>query len=153
MQQTFLESGESMSEPKQGPVRVGAIADIPVGSFRFVQIGDREVGLTQLPSGEIRAVRNFCPHRGAPVCRGLLGGTWPPCEPGKLEFARAGEILICPWHGFEYDLMTGRELFQEVPTLLTLYQVTISDGQVLVDVARRHPRYDAVTVLDPTNAD
>lgn len=125
-----------------GEVDVGPVADVPTGRFRIIEVGGRQIGLTRLPNGEIRAVRNYCPHKGAPICRGPIGGTWPPCEPGELRFAMAGEVVICPWHGFEYDLNTGRELFQDLPTRLTLYAVTVEDGRARVDVGRRQERKD-----------
>jgi nitrite reductase (NADH) small subunit len=126
-----------MEAPSQRPVEIGSIEDVPVGKFRILEIGGVEVGVTRLANGEIRAVRNYCPHKGAPICRGTVGGTWPPCEVGKLEFARAGEVLVCPWHGFEYDLETGHELFRETPTRLVMYAVTVENERVLVDINRR----------------
>ena len=84
--------------------------------------------------GEFRAVRNACPHKGAPICRGIIGGTWPPSEPGELSYDRDGEVLVCPWHGYEYDLRTGTEMFQKTPTRLRLFPVTVRDGEVFVTV-------------------
>lgn len=115
-------------------ILVGVVGEFPVGTFVIRTIGGQEVGIVRLESGEMRAVRNWCPHKGAPICRGIVGGTWPPGEPGTLEFARDGEVLVCPWHGYEYDLRTGRELYHDVPTRLRLYTIEESDGQVFVIV-------------------
>jgi 3-phenylpropionate/trans-cinnamate dioxygenase ferredoxin subunit len=57
------------------------------------------------------AVRNVCPHQGAPVCRGAIEGTWVASAPGEFVWGRDGEILRCPWHGWEFDLQTGAALF------------------------------------------
>jgi nitrite reductase (NADH) small subunit len=124
-------------EDLRRPVEIGTVEDIPVGTFKIMEIEGVEVGVTRLADGEVRAVRNYCPHKGAPICRGPIGGTWPPCEPGQLEFVMAGEVLVCPWHGFEYDLNTGRELFRETPTRLVMYSVTVENGRVSIDVSRR----------------
>ena len=66
-------------------------------------------------------MRNHCPHKGAPVCKGILGGTWLPCGPGEMVYGRDGEVLVCPWHGFEFDLLSGEEMFQEKPLKLLMY--------------------------------
>jgi nitrite reductase/ring-hydroxylating ferredoxin subunit len=117
---------------------VCAIDEVPVGSFRLVQVNGREIGVVRLPDGECRAVLNRCPHRAAPICRGAIGGTWPPCQPGELAFARDGEVVVCPWHGWEFDLRTGNELFQAAPTRLRMYDVAVERGRVLIVTPRRH---------------
>jgi nitrite reductase/ring-hydroxylating ferredoxin subunit len=91
-----------------------------------------EVGVYRLEDGTLRAVRNACPHKGAPICRGSVGGTWPPSAPGTLEYAHDGEILSCPWHGREYDLRSGREIYQPAPTRLRLYRIEVDDDAVVV---------------------
>ena len=120
------------NEPQQDAV--GRVDDFPPGRFVIVQAGRWELGNTRLADGEFRAVRNACPHTGAPICRGIIGGTWPPSEPGELSYDRDGEVLVCPWHGYEYDLRTGTEMFQKTPTRLRLFPVTVRHGEVFVTV-------------------
>ena len=131
-------TGEPATSPRKPAgkqtVAVGAAEDFPIGKFVIMQIAGHSIGVVQLPSGELKAVRNWCPHKGAPICRGIVGGTWPPVEPGALAYDRAGEVLVCPWHGYEYDLNTGKEMFQQVPTRLRMFPVTIENGQVFVTV-------------------
>ena len=115
-------------------VEVGKADEFIVGKFRIVRIGAHEIGVIRLASGEFHAVRNYCPHRGAPICKGIVGGTWPPSDPGELAFAMSGEVLVCPWHGYEYDLKTGEELFQKQPTRLKKFPVEVSGGAVMVTV-------------------
>ncbi len=118
----------------------GRLEDIPVGSMKLVELGGREIGLTRLPGGEVRAVHNICPHKGAPICRGTVGGTWPPSQPGELAFERRSEVLVCPWHGFEYDLKTGAELYETGKTRLLMAPAEIEDGMVMVSLRpRRRP--------------
>jgi nitrite reductase (NADH) small subunit len=113
---------------------VGRVDEFPVGKFRIVAIADVEIGIVRLANGEIHAVRNRCPHKGAPICKGIIGGTWPPSQVGKLDFVRDGEVLICPWHGYEYDLKTGVELYHEHPTKLRKYQISVEADAVIVTV-------------------
>ncbi len=115
-------------------VTVGKADDFPVGQFKIVDIGGREVGIARLKNGEVRAVRNHCPHKGAPVCKGMVTGTSLPSEVGELCYGRDGEILVCPWHGYEFDLLTGVEIYKEKPTKLLMYPAAVEDGNIVVTV-------------------
>ena len=115
-------------------VSVGKAADFPVGQFKIIEIDGREIGIARLKNGEIRAVRNVCPHKGAPVCKGPITGTQLPSAVGELLYGRDGEILACPWHGYEFDLLTGMEIFKEQPTKLLMYPAVEQDGNVVVTV-------------------
>lgn len=115
-------------------VSVGKAGDFAVGKFKIIEIEGREIGITRLASGEYRAVRNLCPHKGAPVCKGQVGGTWLPCEVGELVYGRDGEVLVCPWHGYEFDLITGVELYQKDPNKLLMYAVQEQDGNIVVSL-------------------
>ena len=77
-------------------------------------------------------VLNVCPHEFAPVCLGRLGGTTLPSAPGEWVWGREGEILACPWHGWEFDLFTGACLTDR--RRLRMYEVTVEDDQIIVIV-------------------
>ena len=119
-----------MSAKKQ--VTVGKVADFPVGKMTLVEVEGREIGIAKLKNGELRAVRNVCPHKGAPVCKGFISGTMLPGGVGELVYGRDGEILVCPWHGYEFDLMTGEHVFQDRPSKLLMYPVAVQDDSVVV---------------------
>lgn len=122
----------SAASHSPGETAVGPVDSFVEGKFVIVDVGRHSVGVIRLRSGELKAVRNFCPHKGAPVCRGIVGGTWPPSEPGELTFDGDSEILVCPWHGFEYDLRGGVELYKDRPTHLRFFPVSVRDGIVYV---------------------
>ena len=122
-----------MSRPKQD-VRIGPEERFRPGAFELVDVPGHDIGVVRLRDGSLRAVRNYCPHKGAPICRGIVSGTWLPSEPGSLIYDREGEVLACPWHGWEYDLDTGMELFRDVPTRLRFYPISVRDGEVYVTV-------------------
>lgn len=116
-------------------IDAGPENDIVAGRFTMVTAGTRRIGVTRLQNGEIRAIRDRCPHKAAAICAGIQGGTWPPsANVGELTYAREGEIIVCPWHGFEYDLDTGAELFWPEGPGLRMYPVEIADGHVYVVV-------------------
>jgi nitrite reductase (NADH) small subunit len=139
-----------MATRERQEILVGDASSIVEGKFEIVSIGELSIGVTRLRDGTLKAVRNYCPHKGAAICKGVIGGTWPPSEPGQLTFERDGEILICPWHGFEYDLKTGEELFRKVPTRLRFYETVERDSKIYVSVGKR--ALDAMPAADKTPA-
>ncbi|MFN8660516.1 MAG: Rieske (2Fe-2S) protein [Thermomicrobiales bacterium] len=109
---------------------VARVDEIRPGECRLVEVKQRSIGLFNI-NGTIVAVLNVCPHELAPVCRGRVGGTTLPSPPGEYRWGREGEILACPWHGWEFDLLTGRALADE-RVRLRLYPVSIEDDTVYI---------------------
>jgi nitrite reductase/ring-hydroxylating ferredoxin subunit len=100
-----------MERPKMPEVMVGTLADFPDGDHRVIAIGDFEVGIFRR-GDRLVAWENRCPHYGGPVCQGrIFHRVEEPLGPdktaGQLRFG-AEEHIVCPWHGYEYELMTGR---------------------------------------------
>jgi nitrite reductase (NADH) small subunit len=118
-------------------VRVGTVDEFTSSALKIVDIDGVEVGIVRMNNGEFRAVRNICPHRGAPICKGFIGGTWPPSDAENLKYDLDGQVLVCPWHGFEFNLNDGQELFQTPATRLRMYPITTKGDDVYVAVARR----------------
>ena len=58
--------------------------------------------------GEFFGLLNRCPHQGAALCEGPLIGLAQSSDPGEIEYTRLGEIIRCPWHGWEFDIRTGQ---------------------------------------------
>lgn len=109
--------------------------ELPPGSGRIVTIGRIEVGVYNI-GGELVAVRNRCPHAGAPLCRGALTGTTVSDGPHQRRWAHEGEILKCPWHGWEFKLPEGHSVAEPVYQLTT-YPARVVDGKVVVEDKRR----------------
>ncbi|MAF11404.1 2Fe-2S ferredoxin [Candidatus Poribacteria bacterium] len=79
------------------------------------------------------AARDICPHQAARLSEGEVRGTTAPCKPGEdVRYGREGEILVCPWHGWEYDLTTGRALVDPDRVRVATYPVRVVDDRVLV---------------------
>jgi nitrite reductase/ring-hydroxylating ferredoxin subunit len=56
---------------------------------------------------------------------GSVKGMTMPSKPGEYAWAREGEILRCPWHGWEFDVTTGRSVFNPHKTRVRGYEVTV----------------------------
>lgn len=107
---------------------VARLDEIRPGECKLVEVKQRSIGLFNV-NGTIVAALNVCPHELAPVCRGRIGGTTLPSPPGEYRWGRDGEILACPWHGWEFDLLSGRALADE-RVRLRLYPVSIEDDTI-----------------------
>ena len=114
-------------------VAVCRVDDIPPAG-RIVDVRGLSVGLFRVGE-KVVAVLNICPHELAPVCRGEVRGTTLPSPPGEYRWGREGEILACPWHQWEFDLLTGTSLTDPKVRLRT-FPVEIVDGDVVLTLRR-----------------
>jgi len=105
---------------------------------KFVtQIEGKEIAVFNI-EGEYRAYLNWCPHQGGPVCEGNLTGTQKSTFDREtldldLEWTQEGEILNCPWHGWEFEVRTGESLSRK-GVKLPSYAVEVEDGEIIVSV-------------------
>ena len=113
---------------------VGPASELPPGARKIVEINGRTIGVFNV-KGAYYALRNACPHQLAPLCRGYVTGTTLPSKPGEYNWARDGEILRCPWHGWEFDIMTGQSVFNPHKLRVKTYEVTVERGGELVKAA------------------
>jgi 3-phenylpropionate/trans-cinnamate dioxygenase ferredoxin subunit len=103
---------------------VGTVDEIPPGERKIVEIAGRSIGVFNV-GGEFFALRNTCPHQGGPLCQGQLTGFLMARVPGDYSYTRRGEILRCPWHGWEFDVKTGQSWFDPQQTRVRAYAVTV----------------------------
>lgn len=93
---------------------VGNVAAISAGTGISVTINGQELAIFNL-NGEVHAVSNHCPHRGAPLHDGYV----------------KGDVVLCNWHCFDFNLKTG--VCETVPELrLPTYEVRVADGKIFV---------------------
>jgi 3-phenylpropionate/trans-cinnamate dioxygenase ferredoxin subunit len=135
---TLLEPQEESpgeAAPASRYVRLGPADELVDGQMRVSVVAGREIGVVRW-EGELYAVRNICPHRGAPVCTGVVRPTLDTDAGGSLRVVKDRPILICGWHRWEFDLRTGKALKDSLK--LRTYPVSVgSDGEVVVDVRSR----------------
>ena len=103
---------------------VGRVDEIPPGERKIVEIEGRSIGVFNV-GGEFYALRNTCPHQSGPLCEGRLTGFLMARVPGEYSYTRRGEIIRCPWHGWEFDVKTGQSWFDPVQTRVRAYPVTV----------------------------
>jgi nitrite reductase/ring-hydroxylating ferredoxin subunit len=103
---------------------VAMVAEIPPGERKIVEVAGRSIGVFNI-GGTFFALRNRCPHQGGPLCKGPLGGLVVSPGPGEYELTRLGEILRCPWHGWEFDIRTGASWVEPARLHVRRYEVTV----------------------------
>jgi nitrite reductase/ring-hydroxylating ferredoxin subunit len=119
--------GKSAALPSRDVI-VGLIDDIEEGDRRIVQIGALSVGVFH-HKGSWYAVENHCLHRGGPVATGRLDG----------------DVLTCPWHGFQYNVTTG-QLLVDPNAVLRTFPVTIQNGEIHLQVPETVGAADGVGI-------
>ena len=118
-----------------------ALADLmPFLSARW-QAYAKRLGL-QLPGVSIypkvfaaAARRDLCPHQGARLSDSHLTGHVSACVPGDdIRMERTGEVVVCPWHGWEFEVQTGRSLCDPQKTRVRSYVTRVEHGRVFVEM-------------------
>ena len=88
--------------------------EVETGKAKLVRVHGIELGIFRV-GNEYRAYRNLCPHAGAPVCKGPV----------------TDMVLRCPWHGWEFDLRTGKHLLNPACRLES-YTVEVEGDRLFV---------------------
>ena len=109
---------------------VAPIVELPPGERKIISFGGREIGVFNI-DGAFYALRNICPHRGAPLCHGRLRPLMVSHDVYQLDRERESEILKCPWHQWEFDIKTGRALCDDAMRVRTYRVVQEGDDIVL----------------------
>lgn len=97
--------------------------------------GPHEVGVFHV-DGSFVAWRNECAHQGGPICQGrLFPKVEEPLSPERtvhgLRYVDGSLHIVCPWHGYEYDVRTGRNSANEQLRLKKV-DVLVKEGAVYV---------------------
>jgi nitrite reductase/ring-hydroxylating ferredoxin subunit len=97
-------------------VKMASLAQLPEGSALHVEVGDGAVAICNV-EGELFAIDGLCPHSNGPLGEGGLHG----------------RILVCPYHAWEFDCVTG--LCEADDTIRQArYAVKVENGEVFVDL-------------------
>jgi len=92
-------------------IHAGHVSDLADGQRLMVRLDGRDVFIFER-EGKLYAFEDLCLHMGGPVGEGLLIGKVEAVldESGahlRDRFSTTEIHLVCPWHGWEYDIETG----------------------------------------------
>ena len=71
--------------------------------------------------------------KAAACVNGTLVGLLEASEPGCYRYSRRGEIVRCPWHGWEFDLRTGKSWCEPDRVRARQFAVSVAPGATLVE--------------------
>src|SRR6185312_4597471 len=110
---------------------VASVGELPPGTRKFVTIDDRPIAIFNI-KGEFFGLLNRCPHQGAALCEGALIGLAQSTDPGEIRYTKLGEIIRCPWHGWEFDVRTGQSYCDPRRFRAKAYPVNVEPGTAVV---------------------
>jgi nitrite reductase (NADH) small subunit len=101
-------------------VALTAADNVPAREGRCVKVGDLELAVFNL-NGRFLTIENACPHKGGPLCDGIVSGT----------------TVVCPLHGQRFDLETGMSVLASQPGAVATFPTRLENGVIHVDLRRR----------------
>ena len=124
-------------------VNIGPASEFAIPAARSSASSNFEVAVFKL-GGEFYAYLNHCPHMGGPACQGkMIAKVEEVIADDRtskgMMFSKSKLHVVCPWHGFEFDIRTGIHPGNPKARLRKI-KVAVSDGDVVVTVpdAREH---------------
>jgi 3-phenylpropionate/trans-cinnamate dioxygenase ferredoxin subunit len=100
-------------------VEIAPVSEIPNGERLFVEIADRPIVIFNI-AGEFFAIGDVCTHDDGP-----LGD-------GSLE----GYNIVCPRHGAEFDVRTGKVMQMPAVVDIPAYPVRVENGSIILGVPK-----------------
>ncbi len=98
-------------------IKVGEVDDLKPGQGKLVQVDGRDIALFNV-NGADYAVDAICPHEGGPLHEGDVDG----------------ETIVCPWHGYDFNVKTG-ECSVDSELRVTTFVVKTEGNDVFIEAA------------------
>jgi nitrite reductase (NADH) small subunit len=95
--------------------RAAKTTEIAPGTIKEFQVEGKPVAVANV-DGKFYAINNTCLHRGGPLGQGPL----------------EGKIVTCPWHGWEYDVTTGK-ISQNPAVGVNSYPIEIRGDEIFIN--------------------
>jgi 3-phenylpropionate/trans-cinnamate dioxygenase ferredoxin subunit len=100
-------------------VDVGAVEELPPGAVKIVREGDLVVGVFNA-NGELYAIEDRCSHDDGPLAEG--------------DFDPDTCVVVCPRHGSEFDVRTGRPRTLPAYIPVDTFPVRVEEGRIKVEL-------------------
>jgi len=97
-------------------IKVAKVSEMPPGAAREFHANGYVIALFNV-DGQFHALDNTCLHRGGPLGQGAL----------------EGDIVTCPWHGWQYNVKSGESVFNEDIRVKT-YEVKVEGDDIVIGV-------------------
>jgi 3-phenylpropionate/trans-cinnamate dioxygenase ferredoxin subunit len=111
---------------------VAAAREIEPGGRKLVEVAGRAIVVFNI-AGEFFALANRCPHKAGELCKGKISGFISSPQPGVYEISHEGEVIRCPWHGWEFHIRTGKSWCDPRTMNARAFEVKVEKGAQLVE--------------------
>lgn len=98
--------------------RIAGIDDLPEGEMAKYDVGGRTICLANVKGVGFRAIDDRCTHEDESLSEGFL----------------CGEDVECPAHGSRFSFLTGEVSGLPATMPVRVYEVSVDDGSVYVDL-------------------
>jgi len=102
-------------------IPIADVSECPPGISIERLAGGRMVAIANV-DGTFHAIDGLCPHQGGPLGTGAL----------------CGAVLTCPWHGWQFDVTTGRHRLSATMRQ-TVHEIRVENGRLFVRLADDGP--------------
>ena len=92
------------------------MSELPCGRVKTAEVRGKQIVIYNV-EGELYSTDNTCAHQGGPLGQGLLEGT----------------VVTCPWHAWQFDICSGRSIF-DADVKIATFPVKVEDDDILVEV-------------------
>ncbi len=97
-------------------LKAANLSDLPAGSAKAVEIAGKAIALFNV-EGKIYALDNTCLHRGGPLGEGFV----------------EGDVVTCPWHGWQYKVPSG-DCLTNTSIKVATFPVRVENGEIKVEL-------------------
>lgn len=108
-----------VDESKLEFVEIAPVSELPNGERLFVEVADRPLVVFNI-AGQLFAIGDVCTHDDGPLGDGTL----------------EGHNIVCPRHGGEFDVRTGKVMQMPAVVDIPAYPVRVVDGQIQVGIPK-----------------
>ena len=106
-------------------IAVANVESVPSREGRVVTLQGEEIAIFNVDNRYL-AIENKCPHRGGPLCDGIVSGT----------------TVVCPLHGRRFDLETGMAVRASEPACVATFPTRVENGIICVNLGASRRAFD-----------
>lgn len=107
----------TLEESKLDFVEIAPASELPNGERLFVDLGDKPIVIFNI-AGQLFAIGDVCTHDDGPLGDGVI----------------EGDNIVCPRHGGEFEIRTGKAVQLPVVVDIPAYPVQVRDGNIFVGI-------------------
>ena len=109
----------TIDESKIEFTEIAPASELPNGERLFVEVGDNPIVIFNI-AGQFFAIGDVCSHDDGPLGDGVI----------------EGHNIVCPRHGAEFDVQTGKAMSMPAVIDIPAYPVQIKDGTIFVGIPK-----------------